>query len=106
MIAMNGSSGLIENRRLLLQEQQESVTSNDLVALVEQQDFKCALTGRPLTPDIASVDHVVPLARGGGNSIGNLAVVHADANTAKGTMTRDEFVQMCREVVAYADKIE
>ena len=61
------------------------------------------MTGRELVPAVASVDHMEPIARGGSNAIDNVCILHSDVNRAKGTQTIGEFIQMCREVVEWAD---
>lgn len=83
---------------------EKPIKASDLKALLERQGFKCAYTGLDLTPESASLDHVIPLGRGGSHAVENLAIVRHDVNLAKRTMTYDEFVSMCREVVSYADK--
>jgi hypothetical protein len=42
------------------------------------------------------------MSRGGAHTIENMQVVLTSVNHAKGTMTQDEFIQLCREVVARA----
>lgn len=74
------------------------VTASKIMQLIENQHFRCALSGRKLTPETASLDHIVPLSRGGSHEIENLWVVEHLVNTAKGTMTVDEFLEMCRDV--------
>lgn len=67
--------------------------------------FQCALTGRPLTwnePHTYEYDHILPVARGGNSSIENLQIVCIDANRAKGDMTEEEFLDLCKEVVLQA----
>lgn len=73
-------------------------TANKLMALVESQSYKCALTLQPLTPENSHLDHKIPLSRGGDNSLGNLQWIHKDVNRAKGEMTNDEFISMCKKV--------
>ena len=78
----------------------EQVTSKTLRDLAEKQEWKCALTGRPLAPDSTTeLDHVQPLSRGGEHVIGNVQLVCKDANRAKGKLTTGEFVALCAEVV-------
>lgn len=81
-----------------------SVTARQLYEMLKQQEFRCSLTGRDLTPQTAVVDHAVPLSRGGLHDIGNLVAIHAEVNTAKASMTTDEFVAMCVEVALESGK--
>lgn len=74
------------------------ITSIRLRRLLEAQGFKCALTGRDLNPDNASLDHIQPLSRGGANIMENVQIVLCAVNQAKGTMTNDEFIAICRAV--------
>ena len=75
----------------------------DLKEMLGCQDYKCALTGRPLTPDNCAMDHIVPLSRGGTHTKDNAQLVRTEVNKAKGTFLEEEFIQVCRDVVAYAD---
>jgi len=70
-----------------------------LMELLEKQDYCCRLTGRKLTPESASIEHLQPISQGGTDSLENLAWVEWAVNKAKGEMTLDEFVSMCRDVV-------
>jgi len=78
-----------------------TVTAKRLMQLIETQGYRCALSGRPLTPETASIDHIVPVARGGTHDMSNVWIVDHRVNLAKGVMTTEEFVAMCREVVEY-----
>jgi len=67
--------------------------------------FQCALTGRPINfhdPDTYEYDHKTPTARGGDNSMDNLQIVCPEANRAKGMMTDQEFLDLCKEIVIHA----
>lgn len=79
----------------------ETIKSRDVLDLLERQDYVCPLTGRKLTPETASLDHIVPLARGGDHAIENVWIVDCQANAAKGTLLADEFIQLCRDVTAH-----
>ncbi len=79
------------------------ITTTNVLRLLELQQYRCALTGRPLTPETASLDHIVPVRCGGEHAIENAQVLHKDVNRAKTTMTSEEFICLCREVVAHAD---
>jgi 5-methylcytosine-specific restriction endonuclease McrA len=72
-----------------------SVKWSEIKQLVESQEYRCALTGLPLTPATASLDHVIPLSRGGEHIIANAQVIADFVNRAKGSMTNAEFIEMC-----------
>ncbi len=81
--------------------ERKTVTAKMILQLIESQEYLCALSGRRLTPETASIDHIVPMSRGGKHDIGNLWVVDHHVNSAKGTMTVEEFVNLCRDVASH-----
>lgn len=83
---------------------QGPITSRGVLELVERQEYRCALTGRRLEPTTASLDHVVPLSRGGRHEMENAQVLHKMVNRAKGAMTNEEFIEMCFEVVQWVKR--
>lgn len=80
------------------------VTAGDLLVLLDYQKKRCALTGIELTPETASLDHNVPISKGGRHELSNVQITTKVVNQAKGSQTGDEFVAMCRAVVAWADR--
>ena len=55
--------------------------------LEEQQRWRCAVCGLPLTRDIAPhVDHVIPISLGGANEPANLQLLCRDCNLGKSNM--------------------
>ncbi|BCJ41662.1 hypothetical protein GCM10010168_53400 [Actinoplanes ianthinogenes] len=57
----------------------------------ERDAWTCGLCDEPINPDLrfpdrwsASIDHVVPLARGGSHTLDNLQAAHLTCNTSKG----------------------
>lgn len=76
----------------------DSITVAALKRLIAKQNYMCAITGWALKPETATVDHIKPLARGGTNTLDNIQIVHGDANRAKGVMTQDEFLDLCKAV--------
>ena len=76
------------------------VTAAQLAALWEKQDGICALSGQHLVPGFnASIDHILPTARGGLDVIENLQWVTIHVNRAKLALTVEEFITMCHQVV-------
>ena len=82
-------------------EKNERITQTNVMDLLEEQEYRCALTCNELTPETASIDHKVPLARGGEHTIRNAQIVDWRVNRAKGTMTNNEFIAMCAEVARF-----
>ncbi len=64
------------------------------------QGGKCAYTGEPLVIGVnASLDHRVPISRGGTHTIENVQWVSMRINFMKTEMTHDEFIATCARVV-------
>ena len=80
---------------------QGPVSTDNVLQLLESQQYRCALTGRDLTPDTAALDHIIPIRCDGEHVIENTQVLHKDVNRAKGSMTNCEFIGMCEEVVTH-----
>ena len=62
----------------------------------------CYLTGDPVDLTQTStyeLDHIYPRSLGGSNSLDNLGLASKEANRAKGILTLEEFVTLCRKVV-------
>ncbi len=73
----------------------------ELVKLVELQGFRCALSGVEISVENVALDHKQALSRGGTDALSNLQWIEKDVNRAKGVMTNDEFIAMCKRVVAW-----
>ncbi len=74
------------------------ITAKQILQLVEAQAYKCAISGRDLTPETASLDHITPIGRGGEHVLENLWIVDRQVNAAKGSMTNEEFFALCEQV--------
>ena len=74
-----------------------------LLDKLEQQKYRCALTGDPLEPSKnCSIDHIIPKSLGGAlDDPNNLRWVTVDANRSKGFMSDAEFVAFCKRVVEH-----
>jgi hypothetical protein len=69
----------------------------------------CYLTGAPIdlsNRDSYSFDHIIPLSKGGTSSLANCGLATQAANYAKCDLSYDEFVTLCRQVVATADSLD
>lgn len=79
----------------------QRVNRKAIMEIVERQQRRCALTDWPLTPETASIDHIVPLCQGGAHDLINAQMVDWRVNKAKGTMSNDEFIAMCVAVAKH-----
>ena len=93
--------GLDSTRELRESNQEKKASSVELRKLIAEQDYRCALSGVEMTPDDAELDHIDPIENGGSNEINNLQWLHKDVNRAKGTMSQDEFLLICKRVNAW-----
>lgn len=68
---------------------------------------KCYLTGIEI--DIYNTssyhfDHIIPVSKGGLNTLDNLALCLKDANKAKGDMLLEDFIKLCETIVEHNKK--
>lgn len=80
------------------------VSVGSVMDLLDRQQYRCALSGRRLTPATAALDHIVSISNGGEHIIENAQVLHKDVNRAKASLTNTEFIGLCREVVCWSDR--
>lgn len=65
---------------------------------------KCYITGQSIDiyqPSTYQFDHIIPVSRGGNNSLENLGICITKANLAKNNMTPDELFAFCHQVIKY-----
>lgn len=65
-----------------------------------QSHGKCAICRMPLYKQNSTIDHIIPLSRGGTNDPMNLRAVHPECNRLKGNFLDKEFVNVVRNVSA------
>lgn len=80
------------------------LSASEVETLLERSDHRCQLTGLALTPEVAELDHKIPLSRGGDNSADNLMLVCSAVNRAKGTLTTEEFISLCQRVTEWVGR--
>lgn len=73
-------------------------------ALLEQQEYRCALTGRELTPENTSAEHIIPLRKGGKHELSNIFLVDDAVAKLKRYYSDDEVIQLARELVTHAGR--
>lgn len=65
--------------------------------LVDKWEQPCRYCGAPST----SVDHVIPLARGGGHNLANFDLICPTCNIAKKDRTPEEFIDWIKKAAEY-----
>lgn len=82
----------------------EALPFKDAVEILENQKYKCYLTGDDLdfdSPDLVHFDHKIPTSKGGKNNKDNLGVCTRSANLTKSDLTVDEYISFCKKVLIF-----
>lgn len=82
------------------------ITALDLWSIAKKQKLICPLTGEKLTAKNISVDHILPITKGGANNKSNLRLITFEANTAKNSMTDNEFISFCQKIVNHNEIVK
>ena len=84
------------------QFEKEVATPSQLMMLIKSQGYKCAISGLDISdPSNAQLDHISPVSAGGNHAVSNLQWVHAKLNRMKGTMSQQEFLELCTAVARH-----
>ncbi len=67
-------------------------TIDEWKAKLAEYDYKCAYCGIELLDSI-SADHVIPVSRGGSNTIDNIVPSCRNCNSRKNSKTPDEYIE-------------
>ena len=102
-IATHGEDGaeVFRLEALASDTRTQKVTERNLRYLIEDQQQRCAITNTPLTPEVAGLDHIIPLSAGGSNTMDNVQVLHREVNRMKGSLSMDEFLDWCRLIANF-----
>jgi hypothetical protein len=68
--------------------------------LIEQRGL-CAVSGLRLTPENVSVDHTIPVTKGGTHELRNLRLVVWDVNCAMNSLDDNRFIKLCVQIADY-----
>ena len=70
----------------------------------ERTQGKCALCGKFVRFDQFTIDHIIPLAKGGTNERNNLQCTCKRCNAMKQDFSQDEFIDRMIDILAYQMK--
>ena len=81
----------------------EAATKKDLENLLINGNKNCVYCSGELSQENISLDHDVPIARGGNSKLTNLVLCCKDCNTAKGMLTGKEYRQLLKCISKWED---
>ncbi len=58
----------------------------------------CCICGKPLSKYCYTIDHIIPLSKGGTNMADNLRAVHENCNKLKGNFTDEEMANLTKDI--------
>ena len=91
----------LKRKRFITSGEYIPFTLNELILKIGNNP-KCYITDEPidlLNSKTYSLDHIIPISRGGKSSLDNLGLVKADINQAKYNMTPFEFLNLCKRTI-------
>jgi len=69
--------------------------------ILQNQNYRCAYTGKELViGQNASLDHIIPIAQGGDNSLENLQWTDCQINIMKNNMSHQEFISTIQLILS------
>ena len=82
-------------------QRRRRANTSELMKKIEDQQYRCALSGIELTPESAVLDHIIPVSEGGTDTIENLQWVHEEINRMKGTMNNTQFLAAVHKIARW-----
>ena len=80
------------------------LTAFDLWKIAKKQKLICPFTGFKLTKENMSVDHILPVSKGGSNHPSNIRLIHKWVNLMLGVHSDEDFLVMCRKIVDFDNR--
>ena len=84
----------VQEKNFTLQEAKEKIGNNP----------RCYLTGEFINlnnPQEYNLDHIIPVDKGGKNTLDNLGLLKSDINKMKSNLTVEELIENCIKILRY-----
>lgn len=81
----------------------KKISCKEVFDKFEKNPF-CELTGEKIdlmNSDSYSLDHRIPLSKGGKSSLENMALLKQEVNQSKYNLSNEEFISLCKRVSSY-----
>ena len=88
-------------RNIKTNDSKSIVTGFDLFKIAKKQKLICAISGRKLTKENISPDHIHPKCKGGQSVPENIQLVTRQANILKHSMNLLEVISLCQDIINY-----
>ncbi|WP_032929062.1 HNH endonuclease [Leptospira santarosai] len=79
-------------------------TAEDFYRILNNQEKKCMLTGRELTPENTNAEHILPLRRGGKHEKNNICLVVEELSKLKRYYDEEEIVRLAADIINFKGK--
>jgi len=76
----------------------------DLWIKAKRQKCLCAISGIRLTPDNISIDHIIPLSKGGTSELSNLQLVDKQVNNMKLNYDLENFLKILKKILDFQSR--
>ena len=73
--------------------------ANHFYQLLETQDYTCPLSGRKLTPENTTAEHIIPLQAGGVHELSNIYLIHKDVGRIKRHLSEADVVRLAFDIL-------
>lgn len=78
--------------------------AKDFYDILDNQEEKCFLSGRQLTPDITLAEHILPIRFGGKNTKDNICLVVEMLGRLKRYYKEEEIIQIAVDIINFKGK--
>jgi hypothetical protein len=82
----------------------KNFSSEDRITVYNQYEGKCGICGRFVPFDEFTIDHMIPLSKGGTNELKNLQCACKTCNALKQDSLSEDFMKKLEEIVLYQMK--